>query len=84
MSEAIDITSNGRSTAIVDRFGETSLDVIEKAGFLVAQCAACIEVSHPYGPAPLAGRRALQEPRGATGVYVTLHRIKNLRGEYPS
>jgi len=33
-------------------------------------CRTCIAVSHPYGPAPLAGPPALQEPREATGVYV--------------
>ena len=37
---------------------------------LLDQCATCIAVSHPYGPAPLAGPPALQEPREATGVYV--------------
>jgi hypothetical protein len=42
-------------------FGETSLDVIEKVGFATRPvCRTCIAVSHPYGPAPLAGRRALQ------------------------
>ena len=53
------------------RFGETSLDVIEKVGFATRPvCRTCIAVSHPYGPAPLAGPPALQEPREATGVYV--------------
>jgi hypothetical protein len=66
---------------IVGRFGETSLDVIEKVGFAIRPvCRTCIAVSHPYGPAPLAGPPALQEPREATGCIRLLRRVKNLRG----
>jgi hypothetical protein len=47
-------------------FGETSLDVIEKVGFATRPvCRTCIEVSHPYGPAPLAGGPAHQKPYSA-------------------
>jgi len=45
--------------------------LLKKRVLLLDQCGrTCIKVSHPYGPAPLAGRRALQEPREARGVYV--------------
>ena len=46
-------------------FGETSLDVIEKVGFALDQCAALAsKFLTPYGPAPLAGPPALQGTSG--------------------
>ena len=51
-------------------FSETGLALeklpsmlLKKRVLLLDQCGrTCIKVSHPYGPAPLAGRRALQKP----------------------
>jgi len=42
--------------------GTTAIPAYFRCGSLFPVCRTCIKVSHPYGPAPLAGRPAHQKP----------------------
>ena len=41
--------------------GTTAIPAYFRCGSLFPVCRTCIAVSHPYGPAPLAGRPALEK-----------------------